>query len=365
MKLWKHMLISVLSITGINAFTQERLKLVSADSLVSETVDHQDIWTLWGHVRLTQEEAFIECGWARWWEKEDRALLRDHVMIFDGKRTLKADQVDYRGQERIESASGHVSLESGQRLLTAEFIDYNQNQERAYAKEDVVITDLVEKVTLKGNRAEYDRQLDYSFVEGSPQLIGVDSTSKEEIVVTGFKMEAWGKEQRVLVSDSVQIQKGDLNAICQNADYRSNADLLMMTGVPILYYQKQEMRGDTIHVQFDDFRFQGGTIQGNAEIVSLDSLFKDVLKGERMTIVATDDTIRSVVVEDQASSVYHVFDEQERYQGMNSVTGDRIILTLSDGNIEKIYVESNPGQCTGTYTPEKSDTTIGSGSLEE
>ncbi len=352
-------------VMSIRIFAQERLQLVRADSLISETVDNQELWTLLGNIRLIQGDASIDCGWAKLWEKENRAILQDHVTIYDGKRTLTADRVDYSGQERIESASGHVSLKTGQKILTAEKIDYFQQDEIARAEGNVAIHDLAENVILTGNRAEYYRRLDYSLLEGTPKCIRADSTSNEKIVVTGLKMEAWGAEKRVSVSDSVQIQKGDLKAICQSANYHTEENLLMMTGSPVLNYQEQMMSGDTIHVRFEDFRFQGGWIQRNAEIVSLDSLFKDVLKGKRMTIVASDDSIRSVIVEDQASSVYHIFNEQKEYQGVNSVTGDRIVLTLNEGNIEKIRVESDPGQCTGTYAPEKSDTTIGSGDLEE
>ncbi|MBN2031617.1 hypothetical protein JW824_15405 [bacterium] len=335
----------------VHGFAQERIRLVRADSLISETVDNQEVWTWEGDVQLVQGDAYIHCGWARLWEEENRALLRDRVTIYDGKRTLKADRIDYSGRDRIESGSGHVSLESNQRVLTAQRIDYFQDEERAFAFGDVVITDLIENITLTGDCAEYNRRLDYGLVEGHPQLVGVDSTSGEQITVTGLKMEAWGEEQRVLVSDSVQIKKGDLTATCQSADYRSDADLLVMINEPVLWYREQEMRGNTIQVRFDRFRFQGGQIYGDATVVSMDSLFQDLLKGETITIVASDDTIHSVIVEEQASSIYHIFNEQDEYQGMNSVTGDRIVLMLHDDRIEKITVESDPGLSTGTYIP--------------
>ncbi len=344
----------VFGITVCSIRAEERIRLVRADSLISETVDNQEIWTGMGNIQLVQGDAFINCEWARLWEEENRALLRDRVTIYDGKRILKADRIDYSGQDRVESASGHVSLESNRRVLKAERIDYFQEEERAFAFGNVVITDLVENITLKGDRAEYNRRLDYGLVEGEPHLVGVDSTSGEEITVTGLKIEAWGEEQRVLVSDSVWINKGDLIATCQSADFQSDADLLVMTDQPVLWYREQEMKGGTIQVRFDHFRFQGGQIQGDATVVSIDSLFQDVLRGETITIVASDDTIRSVIVEEQASSVYHVYDEQDEYQGMNSVTGDRIVLMLRDERIEKITVESDPGLSTGTYTPNPS-----------
>ena len=332
---------------------QERLRLVHADSLVSVSKEGQELWELWGHVQLVQGEARLSCVQARWWLKDDEILLRGEVEIYDGKRTLRGDQVHYDGKTKEETATGHVSLESNNRKLTAQRIQYAQEEEVASAFGNVFIRDFIEKATIQGAKAVYNRSLDYSFIEGLPQLVKVDTASGERMVVNGVKMEAWGQEQRVVVTDSVRIEKGDLKGSCQKAEYRSRENVLVLEKMPVVWQRGQRMQGDRIDIRLEGVRFQGGFIQGKAEIVSTDSTLEDVLKGQQILVEARDDTIRKVIVEGQASSLYHVVDEDDLDQGVNSVTGDRIILTFDGDRLDQVKVESSPGQCTGVYTPKK------------
>jgi lipopolysaccharide export system protein LptA len=340
-----------ISLSLDHCFGRERLQLMHADSLVSRVLDQKRILKLMGDVKLVQGEAYIICDMADWWESEDRTVAYGNVSIYDGKRTLTADEVHYDGQNRTETAIGRVILENGSRRLRAVKIIYSQETEESNAFENVLITDFIEDVTLKGEQAYYDRKTDYGCVEGRPQLSKVDTASGEEMIVRGRKMEAWGGEQRVLVSDSVSIDKGDLRAVCESAEYFSEDKTLVLKDNPVVWKQDQEMRGDQIDIQLDGTQFRGGVIQGNAQVVSTDSIYQDVLKGKTIRIEAVRDTIKKVVVEEQASSVYHIFDEEKNEQGTNTTTGDRIVLDFNKDRLERVIVESNPGQCTGVFVP--------------
>ncbi len=339
---------------------QEHLRLVDeADSLVIHTYGGRDVWEIWGHVHLEQGEAKLTCDRARWWQKDDKVLLNGNVMIYDGKRTLRADRVDYDGQTRTERAFGNVSLEKGDKKLNARRLIYNQELERVSAFEDVVITDLVERASIKGSRAIFERLLDYGLIEGRPQLTKVDTVSNEKLVVHGIKMEAWGEDNRVEVTDSVMIEKGDLKAICRRADFRSDENLLVLKESPTLWHRDHKMKGDRIDIRLEDLSFQGGVIQGKAEIISTDSEFEDIMRGEKITMDVRLDTIRKVIVQGQASSRYHFLEEGDQGQddqGVNEVNGDRITLTFDGDRIERVKVESDPGQCLGTFTPKTEET---------
>ena len=342
--------------------SRERLRLVHADNFVGSVVDGKRVQEFLGRVRLVQGEAKIYCNRARWWEKDDKALLSGRVMIYDGKRTLRADSVRYDGKSKVETAWGSVSLVTGSRKLTADRIKYEQEQEVAFAEGNVVLSHFKEKITLEGERVVYDRGLDYGIAEGQPQLVKVDSSSGEKMVVDGLKIESWGGEQRVLVSDSVRLEKDDWKAVCQSAEYHSEKDLLFLEKRPIVWYRDQEMRGDTIDIRLKEVQFREGIIRGNAQIVSRDSTFEDVLKGQQITIevyYTSEDTIQTVIVEGQASSLYHIFNEEEREQGVNSVTGDRIVLTFIGDHLERVKVESDPGQSTGIFTPKEKEVHVG------
>jgi lipopolysaccharide export system protein LptA len=333
----------------------ERLRLAQeADSLVIVTEGGQEVWEIWGNVHLVQGKASLRCDWARWRQRDDHILLVGNVKIDDGGRILSADRVDYDGKTRTERAAGNVSLTSGSRHLTCRRLDYFQERGTASAFEDVVLTDFLEKATLHGEEAFYDREADYARIVGIPRLVKVDSASGERMVVDGLKMEIWGDAQRILLTDSVRIEKGDLKATCRTAEYRAADSLLVLYEKPVVWYREQVMRGDTIGVRLDGIQFTGSTLWGHAQIISADSTLRDELKGRRILIEAyytEQDTIRKIFVEGQASSLYHVDIEEENERGVNAVTGDRIIITIRGDQFERVEVESSPGQCTGMYTP--------------
>lgn len=333
----------------------ERMRLAQeADSLVIVTEGGQEVWEIWGNVHLVQGKASLRCDRACWRQRDDHILLVGNVKIDDGGRTLSADRVDYDGKTRTERAEGNVSLTSGDRHLACRRLEYFQERGIASAFEDVVLTDFLERATLRGGEAFYDREADYARIVGIPQLVKVDSASGERMVVDGLKMEIWGDAQRVLLTDSVRIEKGDLKAACRTAEYRAADSLLVLYERPVVWYREQVMQGDSIDVRLDGVQFMGSTIRGRAQIVSVDNTLRDELKGRRIIIEAyytEQDTIRKVFVEGQASSLYHVDLEEENERGMNTVTGDRIIITIRGDQFERVQVESSPGQCTGVYTP--------------
>jgi len=130
--------------------------------------------------------------------------------------------------------------------------------------------------------------------------------------------------------------------------------MLILRQTPIIWYRNQQMQGDSIDIKLDQIRFSGGLIRGGAHIVSRDSTVQDQLDGQQIAFETqyTDvDTLLIITVDRQASSLYHVYDETEVDQGVNSVTGDQIVLTFRGDQLEKVLVHSDPGQCTGLFTP--------------
>lgn len=352
----------VVIISGLcigHGYGRDRLKLVHADSLVSIMLEQKRVLQLRGDVELVQGEAYIVCDMANWWEKEDRTVAYGNVSIYDGKRTLYADQVHYDGDTRTETAIGHVTLKSGHRQLKAIKIIYAQETEIARAFNNVILTDFIEEVTLLGEKALYDRKADYGSIEGKPYLSKIDTVSNEEMTVSGMMIEAWGEAQRILVSDSVLLEKGKLRAICSQAEYLTDKQTLILRMNPVVWQQDQEMRGDQIDIWLDGTEFRGGVIQGNAKVVSMDSVYQNILEGKTIRIEAVKDTIEKVIVEGQASSIYHIFDEDGNEQGTNTTTGDKIILDFENDRLQEVIVESHPGLCTGLFTPVEHSTENG------
>jgi lipopolysaccharide export system protein LptA len=341
---------------ALPAFSQsgpesERLRLVYADSLVGIADRGGTAKKLSGHVRLVQGGAFLDCREAIWHEAENRVALMGNVEVHDGKRTLRADRVDVDAERKIETASGNATLETGKRVLTAQSLTYLQEEEKAFAGGRVRIEDLIEKAVLLGERLMYDRKNDYCLVEEGPVLAKTDTATHQTWTLSGKTMEAWGKTQRALVTDSVALSRGDLAGEAQKAEFFSDPSRIVMTLSPVVRQASRTMKGDSITVRLRESRFTGATVSGRAEIITDDSTGSDVLKGEIITMEAENDTLRRVLVERRAESVYRVFDEKGNKQGINAVTGDQIEILFVQDRVMRVTVASKPGLCTGNYAP--------------
>lgn len=332
-------------------FPFERLRLVAADSLIGTVRDGKTATRLVGGVQLIQGEAFLKCSEAIWHEKENTIILFSDVTVYDGKHTLRADQVEYNGETKTERASGHAVLESGTRKISARMLTYRQDDEEAFAAGSVRAEDMIEQAVLEGGRMHYNRKTDYALVEDGPILTKIDSSSGKTWRIEGKTMQAWGKEQRVLVSDSVDIRQDDLRGSCRKAEYFTHPNRIVLTGAPVVRQRRRKMLGDSLSVLLNGTRFAGAVLIGHGEMTESDSTGEDKLRGEKIVIEAEKDTLRHIAVENRAESVYRVKNEKGVKQGINAVSGDRIDLFFENEEISRIDVISRPGLSTGVYTP--------------
>ncbi len=331
----------------------ERIRLVNADRMESATEEGAVVRKLIGNVRLVQGSAYMDCDEAVLMGAEERARLMRHVVIHDGKRTLRADQVVYDGRRRIEEALGHAVVWSGPKTISADWIEYRQDSEEVAARGRVAVRDTVERLLLESDSAYYDRKRDYARVTGSPRAVKFDtSASKKDWRMRGRRMETWGAEKRMLITDSASIEQADMKATGQIAEYWSEKNLLILNSSPKVVQLKREITGDSMAIRLRDMRFEGGRIFGKARIVSTDSAGMDALKGNRITIEARGDTLDRVIVEEQAESSMRVDGKNGGEQGVNTATGDRIVLIFEEDKIKRVEVTSRPGSSTGKFVPD-------------
>jgi lipopolysaccharide export system protein LptA len=331
---------------------QDDLRLVAAERMEYAMENGRSVRKLVGGVRMAQGPCFLECDEAVWAESADELRLYRNVRIFDGKRTLEADTVDYSGASKTERASGRASIRSGSRLLTADRIVYRQNEEQAEAEGRVTVADSTEHVRLEADSAFYDRRTDYCLVRGRPRAVRFDTTGAgRDWRLRGLKMESWGAERRIAVTDSVRIDQDDLEAEARAAEYRPAGDLLILRFSPRVRQPGRVITGDSMAIEMRGARFAGGRVFGNASIVSEDSAGRDLLRGGRIAIEARGDTLDAVVVEERAESSFRVADDRGKPQGVNEAAGDRIALAFEGKKLVRVEVESSPASSTGEFKP--------------
>ncbi|MBN1895419.1 hypothetical protein JW906_13040 [bacterium] len=351
---------TVILLTGVASLLHgqesgnEPLRLLRADRLVGTSPGEARQLKLSGNVVFKQGETDLLCDEATHFEDRQWAELRGRVHIRDGEHTLQADTVLIDTRERKETALGNVELETKGRKITSRFLSYSQRSKIVQARKNVVLEDFIRKARLTSGSLTYNRIQDYARAEENPSLAVADTADREELILTGRVMEGWGESQKVLVTDSVRVRKGEVRAEAGLLEYTADDRRLLLKIRPVIHEKKQILRGDTVEFFLVNDEFDRGSLRGNASMSQKDSLTEDILKGNLIFLTTEPDSMRRVVVQGRAESVYHS-EEEEGGKGKNQLSGDRLTLLFRAGEIQWIQVESNPGLCAGTFTPEGGD----------
>ena len=165
-------------------------------------------------------------------------------------------------------------------------------------------------------------------------------------------MEAWSDSQKVVISDSVRIAQGALKAQCRRATYWGKTGRLLLEFSPIVWQESQEMQADTIDMAIAKGKLRSGMLKGHAQVTSTDTSDQGSMTGRTIHFGAEQDSLREVWITGQATNVYHVPEEEET-PGVNTFTGDRILLVFKGKELQRVKVLSDPGLSTGKFTPEK------------
>jgi lipopolysaccharide export system protein LptA len=358
----------------------------NADSLVGKRLDGENIRELIGNVVLEQKGVLVYCDRAIHYPVRNSAYLEGNVRVVDDTVTLHADRGYYNGDTGILDGEGNIFLDDRVTQLTSHFGKYYIDEKKAEFWENVIVDDpaglvysdhLVyrreeEHSTATGNVRVVDRErgtviygelLDYNSQTGfssmrhDPVLVHTDTTDTgriDTLIVVSEIMESVLEDtsRRFIATGSVRMVRHDLSARGDNSVYYLNEDELSLTGSPILWYQDNQVTGDSIHVTLEERRLRSLQVFDRSFAISKsDERYPErynQLTGIELTMWFADDEIERIDVREQATSVYYLYEELLP-NGLNHVTGDRITMEFRDGEIYELKIV---GGIEGKYYPE-------------
>ncbi|MGB9591014.1 MAG: hypothetical protein ACPL1K_00680, partial [Candidatus Kryptoniota bacterium] len=160
-------------------------------------------------------------------------------------------------------------------------------------------------------------------------------------------------EERFLATDSVEVIRSELEARCGLGTYFANDSLIVLVNSPVVWYEDNQLTGDTISVYLRNKMVSRVHVVGFAFALSQsDSLYQDrfnQLKGKELTMYLNNKKVQRIVVDNNAVSLYYLYDKNKP-NGVNKVSGDKVVMYFTNGKVERISVS---GGVEGDYYPEK------------
>ncbi len=342
------------SAVGACGQTADLARLTHADSLIYEKVGNEEILRFAGHVVFRKEPKWLRCDRSVYYRDRGMAVFSGNVVLNDSGRVLRADEVTYFQNPEREKAVGRVNFRADGKKITCALLEYVDPQRKALALRRVVFRDSLNSISLFADSVTYWLNKDYGLATGHPKLVKYDSTGAVEIEIRASRLGYDGKKAQAVALRHVRITKGDVVALAFEARFFDSEHKVVIFGAPRIHQGEDQMKADTIEIYLKGKLLDRVHLRGRGKMTSKVHLKKKTLKdwisGRDIWLTFKNDTLKTVVVKEQAISLYHVI-EKGKEKGVNQVLGDWLEIAFKRGKPEEVRIESSPGLARGRFYP--------------
>ena len=312
---------------------------------------------LFGHVKIIRDTTTITSDQGKYFGNERRAEVSSNVRLVQGASVLTSQYGQYYVEEKRSHFTGNVHLVDTASSITCDDLTYFDSDAKSIATGNVRVVNLANSATILGDSLVHFEARKYSIVPKKPRLIQIDTSSSgviDTLVVVSNVMESYqDSSDRFVAIDSVRMTRGELSTRSGKTTYWVKKDLIILQHHPIVWQAMNQISGDSIDVHLQEKRLRSVHVWGHAVAISRsDSVYGnryDQLTGREMTMYFGNDQLDSVFVNNNATSLYYLYD-RNKPDGANKSSGDRIYINFLEGKIDRIKIV---GGVQGQYFPEK------------
>lgn len=310
-----------------------------------------------GNVRIVRDDVTLAGKEGTYYDRTRRARFPKGVRLERPGTVLIADEGEYETDEDRAHFTGNVVVVDSVSTTTCDDLTYFEKGDRSIAVGRVKIVSPGDGVTVLGDSLVHFGDIDYTIIPKHPTLVQVDTSDLgrlDTLVVVAKTMEAYrDTSHRYVAKDSVMLVRNEMAAVSGQGVYMPQRGLLILTKQPIVWYDENQVSGDSIAVRLEDRKLRSVFVRGRAMAASrsdtnLVQRF-DQLTGRTLTLFFASGKIERIIAESQSTSLYYLFDDKTP-NGANKSSGDRIIVQFTDGQVDEISVS---GGVEGQYMPEQ------------
>jgi len=332
----------------------QHLEFKHADLVQYDQNGDKKITKIIGNVFFRKGQKELRCELVTYYHETEFTIFEKDVQFQDSSRYLSADRVEYYKEPEKEIAKGNVHLIVDENEIFADELSYIVDDKFILAEKNVQFIDKENDVQLFGGKVTFDRENEIGNAYIKPKLIKLDSLGNVDITINALELNYRGKEKEATAKDSVEITQGDAVSYSNFANYFDNDDRIAIEGNPKVYQGNDKLSAEIIELFLTDKKLDKAHLINNSEMLSQllieGQKTTDKVTGKEIWIDIKNDSLRYVQVLEQATSFYHVIEDEE-VQGVNQVMGDEIELIFEDGKVRYVNIKSKPGLSRGQFSP--------------
>lgn len=374
---------------GDVVLTDPQTKLTT-DVLYFDRVNQQSYYKTGGTV-VRDTSGTITSRIGRYYMNESKYRFVDSVKLVNKNYTLKTRHLDFYsdnghaymyGPSTIVSDSSKIYSERGfyntqkdfgyfmnksridydNRVIVGDSMYFNRNKNFASASNNIKITDTINNSIIKGHYAEVFKAKDSTFITKRALAIMMqdkDSTyvHADTLMVTGkagkritrgfrnakiFKRDMSGK------ADSIHIDEQSNLTKLINLGELAPKDAFAIKRRPILWNERNQMTGDTIHIKYDGKteKIDSLIVFEKAFLINKDTLGLgyNQIAGKRLIGLFNDENkLEEVYIRKNAESIYFARNDENELVGIEKSKSADIYMFFDKGDIVELRKKNQVG----------------------
>ncbi|MEO2186176.1 MAG: LptA/OstA family protein, partial [bacterium] len=315
-KSWK-ILFFTLFFISLSFADDNRLRLKKANVLENKTINGEAVKFISGNVIFTKGSLTLNCQEGRHYEKNELAILYRRVSAIQEGRTLTCDTLKFFSAEDRILSIGSPHVWDPDYDLKADTITVFTEQDSGVALGNVL---LIQKgQIISADRIEYQKD---------PEKDGVSYTAIGNVMIED--------SSRIATCGKAKYDRSnEMTTLEIEPEIKDNGRILSGEKIVLTYFEEELKK---LHIPKKAFALTpiNGYQQSKVDSLNFgDTLaFQDDMGGSVLTSYFKNGTLDSLRIEGMAKTLYHVF-EDSIYQGKNNVSGDTIIMTFLEDELDR------------------------------
>lgn len=297
------------------------------------------------NVFLTDGVARIRAPYAVHYSKEDKTEFEQGVAYADSMGTLSSQRAIYFTEKNIARFLGNVFLQQEEVSVRADSIEYKRETEESSAWGRVLVEQQSDSTFthIVTDRLYRNAERDSIEVIGNTQLVRVDLVESDTVYVASRRMvlvegadgDTVAASDSVVVSTSSYALRGDS---LHTASVSVGNQISRIFGSPMAWLEKTQVKADSLTFLSQKQAPDSLLGRGNVFVVTEDSLtgrFQQ-LKGRSLTAVIKSDSLKTLIVADNAESVFYLKPEGNEGEKGVKASGDGLRMDFDDGEVSYV-----------------------------
>ncbi len=278
--------------------------------------------------------------------KTGMAFIVGPTTIRDSLNTIYAEDGWYNTESGEAELLKNPVVSNEKQHLRAKYIKYNEVDGMGRALGSVIMDDIENNISVTGNVADYNDQLEIATVtdsalfmmysEKDTLFLHADTLRTIPDLVEGEKL--------VLAYHGTRFYRTDLQGMCDSLVYFTKDSVVQLFKSPVIWSDIHQMTANTIEMKQMADAPDELHLRGNGFIISkLDSGRYDQIKGKEMTGYVVNNELSKIDVNGNGQTLYYARQEEEII-GLNRVESSKISIRFKEGKAFRIsFLQATEG----------------------